>query len=146
MLRVAIGFVLAPVMALFLRGVAASSSLEHLGFIEIAVESLRGALPIYLFALPVGTLCFAIAWHSGKLGVAWAALAGALAVLSVFGTSTLSVLLDSKLNTWYKSQLLSGLLSEVFFGVLVGVIAWALGIWRNPALVIKRRRTSPNAP
>lgn len=146
MFRVAIGFLLAPVLALILRRAAHASSLEGLTIIELVAQSLRGSLPIYLFALPFGVLCFAVAWRFGKLGVVWAALAGALAVLSIFGVPTLSVLLDSKLNTWYKARVLSDLSHEVLFGALTGAVAWALGIWRNPALLVKRSRSMPNAP
>jgi hypothetical protein len=145
MLRVAIGFLLAPVLALFLRGAADVPSLEGLSIIELVTQSLSGSLPIYLFALPFGVLCFAIGWRFGKLGVVWAALAGALAVLSIFGLPTLSVLLDSKLNTWYKARVLSDLSQEVLFGALVGIVAWALAIWRNPAVFVKRSRSVPNA-
>lgn len=131
MLRVMAAFLVAPIVAWIGRLFLSEDSLP-VHYSEFAEAVCRAALPVYVFALPMGLLFFGVAWRIGRVSLLFAALAGALAPFLMFGGMAFNVLGDQQINDWYQSKLMAAALYETLFGAWVGIVAWGLGVWRNP--------------
>jgi hypothetical protein len=138
MLRVIAAFFAAPFVAWLSRALLFTPSYSLPEWDDLVSAVLRATLPIYLFALPFGFALFCVAWKLKQLGWLSAALAGGGIAFLFFAEPAFDVITDESLNTWYKSKVLIDASVEVLFGAWVGIVAWLLGVWRNPSLWKKR--------
>jgi len=141
MFRLFLAFLLAPLLASATRGLIHAPSYVSLQTYEFAEGALRASLPIYLFALPLGIAAFAFTWSIGRIGLLSAIATGAAIAVIFFIGPVSGIVADEKLNDWYKTKVLVEAGNEVLFGAWVGAIAWVLGVWRNGALWVRRKKS-----
>lgn len=139
MLRVMAAFLIAPIVAWIGRLLLSENPLPA-NYSDLAEAIFRAALPVYVFALPMGLLFFGVAWKIGRVNLLSAALAGSIAPFLMFGGMAFNVLGDQNINDWYKSKVMAVACYETLFGAWVGVVAWVLGVWRNPTF---RKKVQP---
>lgn len=146
MARLFAAFLLGPWLAVALRVFWAAPGVATVDISKFIAITSRAALPIYLFALPIGLLAFAFALKIRRIGLLAAVVAGSVVALLFILAPTVGIVSDGRLNNWYKSRALADAAHEVLFGGCVGALIWLLGVWRNPALWLRSSDSAAHPP
>jgi sugar phosphate permease len=85
-----------------------------------------------MMIVPIILALFAVGWWHQKLQWYWAAAAGTLVGILLFGPMFWPTLADDNLRDWKRLDTLATLSGFVGYTAAIFLVAWVLGIWRNP--------------
>jgi hypothetical protein len=85
-----------------------------------------------MMMVPIVLALFAVGWWLRRLQWYWAAAGGSSIGVLLFGPMFWTTLADDRLLDWKRLDALATLGGFIGYTVAVFLVAWGLGIWRNP--------------